>query len=93
MADKKKDAKPAKVPSKRSLYKVEGNKVVRTRRACPKCGPGVFLAEHRDRASCGNCGYTEKKAVSEAPQQPRGGEKKGKGKPKEQAPPAAAPPA
>ena len=65
MADKKKDAKPAaKEESKRHLYKVEGNRVVRSRRACPKCGPGVFLAEHKDRASCGHCGYTEKKAVT-----------------------------
>ncbi|MCD6403782.1 MAG: 30S ribosomal protein S27ae, partial [Nanoarchaeota archaeon] len=23
------------------------------------CGPGVFLAEHKDRFSCGKCGYTE----------------------------------
>jgi len=28
---------------------------------CPKCGPGVYLAEHKDRRSCGKCGYTEKK--------------------------------
>lgn len=28
---------------------------------CPKCGPGVRLAEHKDRRSCGKCGYTEKK--------------------------------
>jgi len=65
--DKKKGAKgaaPKKEPSKRSLYKVEGTKVVRARRACPKCGPGVFMAEHKDRASCGNCGYTEMKQVA-----------------------------
>lgn len=28
---------------------------------CPKCGPGIFLAAHKDRASCGKCGYMEKK--------------------------------
>lgn len=69
MAEKKKDAKPApKEPSKRSLYKVEGGKVVRARRACPKCGPGVFLANHEDRISCGRCGYTEMaKAKAAAP--------------------------
>jgi len=64
MAEKKKDAKggaPKKEPSKRNLYKVEGTRVVRSRRPCPKCGAGVFLAEHKDRASCGNCGYTEMK--------------------------------
>ena len=26
---------------------------------CPKCGAGVFLAKHKDRVSCGRCGYTE----------------------------------
>jgi ubiquitin-small subunit ribosomal protein S27Ae len=70
MADKKKDAKGGKdakkEPSKRSLYKVEGGKVVRARRACPKCGAGVFLAEHKDRVSCGNCGHTEMKVKAAA---------------------------
>jgi ubiquitin-small subunit ribosomal protein S27Ae len=47
---------------KRSLYKVEGDKLVRLRKACPKCGPGTFLAEHEDRFACGRCGYTEFKS-------------------------------
>ncbi|MCU4140486.1 MAG: 30S ribosomal protein S27ae [Candidatus Methanospirare jalkutatii] len=34
-------------------------KLRRKRRACPRCGAGVFLAEHSDRYSCGKCGYTE----------------------------------
>lgn len=42
-------------------YKVEGGKVRRLRRFCPVCGPGVFLAEHKDRLSCGRCGYTVRK--------------------------------
>ncbi|MEM4389194.1 MAG: 30S ribosomal protein S27ae [Candidatus Micrarchaeia archaeon] len=33
----------------------------RKRRACPKCGAGVRLAEHQDRFSCGKCGYMEAK--------------------------------
>lgn len=45
--------------SKVSLYEVKEDKVVRTRRTCPECGPGVFLAKHKDRESCGRCGYTE----------------------------------
>lgn len=57
MAAKKSSA--PKVCSKRNAYKVEGDKLERTRRFCPKCGPGVFMAEHKDRLSCGNCGYTE----------------------------------
>lgn len=28
---------------------------------CPKCGPGVKLADHKNRSSCGKCGYYEKK--------------------------------
>ena len=41
------------------LYDVSGDKVARKRRNCPKCGDGVFLADHKDRSSCGKCGYTE----------------------------------
>jgi small subunit ribosomal protein S27Ae len=47
--------------SKRELFKVENGKIVRLRRHCPKCGDGVFLADHKDRFSCGSCGYTEYK--------------------------------
>jgi Ribosomal protein S27AE len=45
--------------SKKDAYKVEGDKVSRTKPACPKCGPGVFMGTHKDRVSCGKCGYTE----------------------------------
>ncbi len=31
------------------------------KRACPKCGPGTSLAEHKNRLSCGKCHYTESK--------------------------------
>lgn len=41
------------------FFKVEGEKINRIRRHCPKCGPAVFLAEHKNRYSCGKCGYTE----------------------------------
>ena len=44
---------------KREMYIISGNKLERKRRNCPKCGDGVFLAEHKDRVSCGKCGYTE----------------------------------
>jgi small subunit ribosomal protein S27Ae len=30
-------------------------------KSCPRCGAGVRLAEHKDRRSCGKCGYFEKK--------------------------------
>jgi small subunit ribosomal protein S27Ae len=42
-----------------TLYDVKNGMVDRLRRNCPKCGEGVFLAEHPDRRSCGKCGYTE----------------------------------
>ena len=40
------------------FYKIEEDKIVRTHRTCPKCGPGYFLADHYDRWSCGKCGNT-----------------------------------
>ena len=46
--------------TKRSgYYTLQEGKAVPTRKHCPRCGPGVFLAEHKDRVSCGRCGYTE----------------------------------
>ena len=62
MADKKKEkgAKtPRNVESVRKLYRMEGSRLVRQKRECPKCGAGVFMAQHPDRVSCGKCGYTE----------------------------------
>ncbi|MGC8516214.1 MAG: 30S ribosomal protein S27ae [Thermoplasmata archaeon] len=48
---------------KRELYVVENDKLVRKRRFCPRCGPGVFLAEHDNRYTCGRCHYSETKKV------------------------------
>ena len=39
-------------------YKVEDGTLVRDEH-CPNCGPGVVLAIHNNRISCGRCGYTE----------------------------------
>ncbi len=44
------------------MYSVKGEALERTHRACPKCGPGTFLAEHANRRSCGRCGYSESKS-------------------------------
>jgi small subunit ribosomal protein S27Ae len=41
------------------FYTIEGDKVTRNRRDCPRCGKGVFMAQHRDRHTCGKCGFTE----------------------------------
>ena len=56
---------------KREVFKVEGDKIVRQRRSCPKCGDGVFLADHKDRLSCGKCGYTEFKAKKPEEEKPK----------------------
>jgi small subunit ribosomal protein S27Ae len=64
-APKKKAAAPGKnvvvkkSVSKKDAYEVNGNKVIRKKPVCPKCGPGVFMAAHANRTSCGKCGYTE----------------------------------
>lgn len=41
------------------FYTIQGNAVTRNKRDCPRCGKGVFMAEHQDRHSCGKCGFTE----------------------------------
>jgi small subunit ribosomal protein S27Ae len=50
MADAK---KPVKKATKTKAYK-KG-------RSCVRCGSGTKLAEHKDRFSCGKCGYYEKR--------------------------------
>ncbi len=60
-------AKGGKKTEKRlkgSLYKTEGENIERLRKICPKCGDGVFMADHGDRLACGKCGYTEFKKGS-----------------------------
>jgi small subunit ribosomal protein S27Ae len=29
---------------------------------CPRCGKGTILAEHKNRVTCGKCGYGEVKS-------------------------------
>ncbi|MGE0793412.1 MAG: 30S ribosomal protein S27ae [Candidatus Woesearchaeota archaeon] len=53
----KKEKKPYNI---HKIYEVKGDKLERKNRFCPKCGPGVFLAMHKDRKTCGKCGYSEK---------------------------------
>lgn len=50
-----------KTQKKWKIYEVTGDTVKRKNKMCPKCGPGVFLAEHTDRWACGRCGYMEKR--------------------------------
>ncbi|WP_297068646.1 30S ribosomal protein S27ae [Thermococcus sp.] len=48
-----------KTSQKWRLYEVQGRKIKRKNRFCPRCGPGVFMADHGNRWACGRCGYTE----------------------------------
>jgi len=72
---KKEEVKPPKVekarPEKKkkeekgvhALYKIENDKVTRLRPTCERCGPGYFMANHKDRYTCGHCGFTRYKQV------------------------------
>ena len=51
-----------KAGAKWSKYSVEGGSLVRKAEFCPECGPGIFLAVHSDRKSCGRCGFTQTNA-------------------------------
>lgn len=53
----KKKAKPKKPSQRWKKYKL-GERLERAR-FCPRCGEGVFLAQHKNRLTCGRCGYTE----------------------------------
>jgi small subunit ribosomal protein S27Ae len=60
---KKKDVKNKKPSKKYSKYEIKGGKLSRDR-SCPKCGPGIFLAKHKDgRVYCGKCHYSELKRI------------------------------
>lgn len=53
----KKKVKNKKPSKKYAKYKISGDKLER-QPSCPRCGPGTFLAQHKDRQTCGTCGYT-----------------------------------
>jgi ubiquitin-small subunit ribosomal protein S27Ae len=59
----KKPAEKVKKSTKKmhELYNVSGESIERKNRTCPKCGPGMFLGNHKDRLVCGNCKYVEMK--------------------------------
>jgi ubiquitin-small subunit ribosomal protein S27Ae len=55
----KKQKKARKPTQVWKVYDAKSGKLTRKTSCCPKCGPGVFLAKHKDRLNCGKCGYTE----------------------------------
>jgi small subunit ribosomal protein S27Ae len=60
---RKERERKAKVPKRKSskwkAYVISGGSISRRLKSCPKCGEGVYLAQHKDRLACGKCGYTE----------------------------------
>jgi len=54
---KKRKNKPTSVKYKK--YTVEGGKISKKARSCPRCGPGIFLNMAKGRAYCGRCHFTE----------------------------------
>jgi len=40
------------------FYKVAGGKAEMTKKHCPRCGSGTWLAQHKGRLYCGRCHYT-----------------------------------
>ncbi|TRO47503.1 30S ribosomal protein S27ae [Candidatus Bathyarchaeota archaeon] len=45
------------------LYKIEEGKVSRLRPTCERCGSGYFMANHKNRYTCGHCGFTRYKQI------------------------------
>ena len=71
MADEQPAAKP-KNPTSHKMYEISGDSIKSKKRLCPKCGPGTLLAAHKNRSTCGKCGYTEfasKEKKEEAPKE------------------------
>lgn len=65
MAEGKKQKKPKKPNQIWKIYEKKGDVVERKNKTCPKCGAGHYMAKHKDRETCGKCGYMEKTAPSE----------------------------
>ena len=57
---KKKKADKKKTPYQLyKLFEKSGDKLTLKNKNCPKCGPGIFMAAHKDRLTCGSCKYSE----------------------------------
>ena len=85
---KKQTGKKRNYKAKFNFYEIKGEAVERKNKNCPKCGPGAFLAVHKDRVSCGGCGYTEKTGAPPAEAPKTEGEKPPKPEEKKEDAPA-----
>ena len=63
-AEKKETIKKKRGTKINTLYDTSSG-LKRKNKSCPKCGQGVFMAQHKDRSVCGKCGYTEFSTKSE----------------------------
>jgi len=61
----KKEKKVKKTSKKWEQYQAGSSSVERKNKFCPKCGVGVFMANHKNRVTCGKCNYTEFSGKSE----------------------------
>jgi small subunit ribosomal protein S27Ae len=52
-------SKKGSSPSVYKYYKISGEKIERIKKECSRCGKGVFMSSHKNRRSCGKCGFTE----------------------------------
>ncbi len=46
-------------PNVYKFFKVDGDKLTKLKKICSRCGKGNYMAEHKDRRTCGKCGLTE----------------------------------
>ena len=58
-AKKDKGGKAEKKKKPFNRYKVSGDNLEKKNKPCPKCGEESYLAEHKNRRTCGKCGYLE----------------------------------
>ena len=63
MAVEKKGGKAPKKKPGRKAHKAYdlSSGFKRKNKSCPKCGAGTFMADHKDRWTCGKCNFMEKK--------------------------------
>jgi small subunit ribosomal protein S27Ae len=74
----KKEKKKKQHKGRWELYESKGG-LKRKNKSCPKCSQGTFMAKHKDRHTCGKCGYMEaenSEAVKEESSEKKTEEKK-----------------
>ncbi|MBL7050738.1 30S ribosomal protein S27ae [Candidatus Woesearchaeota archaeon] len=59
MAEQQAKPKSRKHSERWNHYSNSSGTLTRNKRFCPKCGPGYFMADHKNRITCGKCSYVE----------------------------------